>query len=68
MIEFGAEIDYPNSKTKKTPLHYALDSQAENCDVVTYLIKTEKVDVDFVSTEGWTPLLLSALKKRASTL
>ena len=67
LLDFKALVDYKNNKSGKTPLLYAIDSQAENVDVVNSLIMKGKpsVNVDIVANDGWTPLLQAANKKRS---
>ena len=52
---------------QRTPLFYAIETLAENLDVVVMLIE-KGADINATSIDGWTPLLKSAQKKHHTIL
>jgi ankyrin repeat protein len=58
IIEKGAWVNHGDNDNK-TPLHYAIDNKAENCDVVNLLVK-KNADINKETTsDGFTPLILA---------
>ncbi len=64
LIDNQAQVNYTGPRNK-SPLHYVIDSSAENVDVATLLIEKGKANVNTTSVDGWSPLLLAAQKKYA---
>lgn len=54
------QINYKDSR-QKTPILYALDSQAENIDVISHLID-RGADVNISAHDGYSPLLKATQK------
>lgn len=66
LLESGALVDHRDKK-KRTPLFYAIESQTQNVDVVEELI-SRKADVNAVSINGLSPLLLAAEKRHSRVI
>jgi ankyrin repeat protein len=61
LLERDAQVNHRDN-SQKTPLFYAIDTQAENIDVILILIE-KGADVNATSIEGWSALLLAVHKK-----
>jgi ankyrin repeat protein len=64
LLDNKAKAKYVGHRNK-TPLHYVMYSTAENVDVANLLIKKGNADVNALTVDGWSPLLLAAQKKYA---
>ena len=63
ILDNHAQVNYLGGPKNCHPLHYAINSQAENVDVVDLLIEKGKAEVNSANLDGLTPLLLACQKK-----
>ena len=49
-----------SGKFQRTPLHYSIDTEAENEDVVQLLLAKGHCDVNCVTLDGSTPLMIAS--------
>ena len=66
LLDSGAIADHRDKK-KRTALFYAVENPAQNVDVVQELI-SRKADVNALSVNGISPLLMAAEKKHARVI
>lgn len=66
LLDSGALLDQRDKK-KRTALFYAIESSAQNVDVVQELIN-RKTDVNASSIYGISPLLLAAEKRHSRVI
>jgi len=57
LIRLGAEVDAPEAKSGRTPLHFAVERK--DVEIVRYLLENCKADVDAATFDGATALCLA---------
>jgi len=57
LVRLGADVDAPDSKSGRTPLHFAVERK--DTEIVRFLLEKSKADVDAETFDGATPLCLA---------